>query len=110
MLKQTTFPVPRDAMKEKQTRRELFLTEMDAVAPWSRSLALNHAALSQDWGRVGARRCRWRQGAYFEQNPSALSATTVKRCGRLAGLSRATTASLTRLPPSTSGVGWSAIG
>ena len=30
----------RDAMKKKQTRRELFLVEMDAVVPWGRLLAL----------------------------------------------------------------------
>ncbi|RYH07251.1 IS5/IS1182 family transposase, partial [Tropicimonas sp. IMCC6043] len=29
-----------DAMKKKRTRREQFLTEMDAVVPWRRLLAL----------------------------------------------------------------------
>ena len=40
MPKQPAFPGLRDAMKKKQTRRELFLTEMDAVVPWTRLLAL----------------------------------------------------------------------
>ncbi|WP_370362717.1 IS5 family transposase [Paracoccus sp. FO-3] len=39
MLKQPVLPGFRDAMKKKQTRRELFLAEMDAVAPWGRLLA-----------------------------------------------------------------------
>ena len=30
----------RDAMKKKQTRQELFLSEVDAVVPWHRLLAL----------------------------------------------------------------------
>ena len=40
MPKQPAFPGLRDAMKTKQTRRELFLAEMDAVVPWGRLLAL----------------------------------------------------------------------
>ncbi|WP_128515410.1 IS5 family transposase [Tabrizicola thermarum] len=40
MPKQPAFPGLRDAMKKKQTRRELFLSEMDAVVPWGRLLAL----------------------------------------------------------------------
>jgi IS5 family transposase len=40
MPKQPAFPVLRDAMKKKQTRRELFLPEMDAVVPWIRLMAL----------------------------------------------------------------------
>ena len=40
MPKQPAFPVLRDAMKKKQTRREVFLSEMDAVVPWSRLLGL----------------------------------------------------------------------
>ena len=40
MPKQPAFPALRDAMKKKQTRRELFLSEMDAVVPWGRLLAL----------------------------------------------------------------------
>lgn len=40
MPKQPAFPGLRDAMKKKQSRRELFLTEMDAVVPWGRLLAL----------------------------------------------------------------------
>ena len=40
MPKQPAFPGLRDAMKKKRTRREQFLSEMDAVVPWSRLLAL----------------------------------------------------------------------
>jgi len=40
MSKQPAFPGLRDAMKKKQTRRELFLAEMDAVVPWGRLMAL----------------------------------------------------------------------
>ena len=40
MPKQPAFPGLCDAMKKTQTRRELFLSEMDAVVPWGRLLAL----------------------------------------------------------------------
>lgn len=40
MSKQPVFSGLRDAMKKKQTRRELVLAEMDAVVPWARLLAL----------------------------------------------------------------------
>ena len=40
MPKQPAFPGLRHAMKKKQTRREKFLAEMDAVVPWARLLAL----------------------------------------------------------------------
>lgn len=40
MPKQMTFAALAHATKEKVTRREKFLTEMDAVVPWSRLLAL----------------------------------------------------------------------
>ena len=40
MPKQPALPGLRDALKKKQTRRELFLAEMDAVVPWGRLLAL----------------------------------------------------------------------
>ena len=40
MPKQPVIPGLRDAMKKKVTRREQFLTEMDAVVPWTRLLAL----------------------------------------------------------------------
>jgi len=40
MLKQPAFPGLRHAMKKKQTRREKFLAEMEAVVPWTRLLAL----------------------------------------------------------------------
>jgi IS5 family transposase len=41
MPKQPVFPVLRNAMKKKQTRRRaLFLSEMDAVVPWMRLMAL----------------------------------------------------------------------
>ena len=40
MPKQSAFPGLRDAMKKKQTRRELFLAEMDVVEPWRRLMSL----------------------------------------------------------------------
>ena len=40
MPKQPAFPGLRRAMKKKQTRREKFLAEMDAVVPWARLLTL----------------------------------------------------------------------
>ena len=40
MPQQPAFPGLRDAMKKKQTRREQFLSEMDAVVPWGCLLAL----------------------------------------------------------------------
>ena len=40
MPKQPAFPGLRQSMKKKQTRREKFLYEMDAVVPWPRMLAL----------------------------------------------------------------------
>jgi IS5 family transposase len=40
MPKQPAFPALRQSMKKKQTRREKFLAEMEAVVPWSRLLAL----------------------------------------------------------------------
>ena len=40
MPKQPAFPGFRQAMKKKQTRREKFLAEMEAVVPWTRLLAL----------------------------------------------------------------------
>jgi IS5 family transposase len=40
MPKQPAIPGLRDAMKKKVTRREQFLTEMNAVVPWSRLLGL----------------------------------------------------------------------
>ena len=40
MPKQPAFPSLRNAMKKKLTRREVFLSEMDAVVPWGPVLAL----------------------------------------------------------------------
>lgn len=40
MPKQAAFPGLRDAMKKKRTRREVFLSEMEAVVPWDRLLGL----------------------------------------------------------------------
>jgi IS5 family transposase len=40
MPKQPAIPGLRHAMKKKQTRREKFLAEMEAVVPWTRLLAL----------------------------------------------------------------------
>jgi len=36
MPKQPAFPGLRNAMKKKQTRRELFLAQMEVVVPWDR--------------------------------------------------------------------------
>ena len=54
MPKQPAFPGLRDAMNKKQTRRELFLSEMDVVVPWGRlmSLIVPHYPKS---GRKGGR-------------------------------------------------------
>ena len=40
MPQQPAFPGLRHSMKTKQTRREKFLTDMDAVVPWPRLLTL----------------------------------------------------------------------
>jgi IS5 family transposase len=40
MPKEPAFPGLRQSMKKKQTRREKFLAEMEAVVPWTRLLAL----------------------------------------------------------------------
>ena len=40
MPKQPAFPGLKHAMKKKQTRRELFLFEMEVVVPWDRLLGL----------------------------------------------------------------------
>jgi hypothetical protein len=40
MPKQPAFPGLAHAMKKKRTRRELFLSEMDTVVPWSLLLGL----------------------------------------------------------------------
>lgn len=40
MPKQRAFPMLAHAMKKKQTRRERFLSEMEAVVPWGRLLGL----------------------------------------------------------------------
>jgi hypothetical protein len=40
MPKQPAFLGLRDAMKKKQTRHEVFLSEMEAVVPWGRLLGL----------------------------------------------------------------------
>jgi IS5 family transposase len=49
MPKQPAFPGLRHAMKKKQTRREKFLAEMDAVVPWARLLTL----IAPHYPRVG---------------------------------------------------------
>jgi hypothetical protein len=47
MPKQPAFPGLRDAMKKKKTRREVFLSEMDAVVPWVRSASPSSLNFSQ---------------------------------------------------------------
>ena len=51
MPKQPAFPGLRRAMKKKQTRREKFLAEMDAVVPWARLLTL----IAPHYPKVGPR-------------------------------------------------------
>ena len=70
MLKQPAVHGRRDAMKKKQTWREMFLSEMDAVVPWGRVLALiapNDPKARQKGGRLPMLR------VYFLQNWYALS-------------------------------------
>jgi len=75
MPKQPAFPGLRDAMKKKQTRRELFLAEMDAVVPWVRLLAL----IMPHYPKVGPKGGRPSMSlemmlrVYFLQNWYALS-------------------------------------
>jgi hypothetical protein len=61
MPKQPAFPGLRHAMKKKQTRRERFLAEMEAVVPWTRLLALIEPHYPKVGRRAAARRCRWRR-------------------------------------------------
>ena len=75
MPKQPAFPGLRDAMKKKQTRRELFLAEMDAVVPWTRLLALIEPHYPKA-GRKGGRPpmlLETMPRVYFLQNWYALS-------------------------------------
>jgi IS5 family transposase len=75
MPKQPVLPGLRDAMKKKQTRREKFLAEMDAVVPWGRLLAL----IGPHYPKVGPRGGRppmpleTMLRVYFLQNWYALS-------------------------------------
>ncbi|KNX40036.1 Transposase DDE domain protein [Roseovarius tolerans] len=75
MPKQPAFPGLRDAMKKKQTRRELFLAEMDVVVPWVRLLAL----IAPHYPKVGPKGGRPPMSlemmlrVYFLQNWYALS-------------------------------------
>ena len=70
MPKQPAFPGLRDAMKKKQTRRERFLGEMDAVVPWVSLLAL----ITPHYPKVGPKGGRapipleTMLGVYFLQN------------------------------------------
>ena len=75
MPKQPAFPGLRDAMKKKVTRREQFLTEMEAVVPWGRLLAL----IAPHYPKVGPKGGRppmpleTMLRVYFLQNWYALS-------------------------------------
>jgi len=54
MPKQPAFRGRRDVMKKKQTRPELVLGDMEAVAPWTRLMALiapRHPKLGPKAGR-----------------------------------------------------------
>ena len=61
MPKQPAFPSLRDAMKKKQTRRELFLAEMDAVVPRGRLLVVIEPHYPKAGASAGGRRCCWRR-------------------------------------------------
>ncbi|UWR35749.1 IS5 family transposase (plasmid) [Sulfitobacter sp. W027] len=75
MPKQPAFPGLRQSMKKKQTRREKFLAEMDAVVPWPRLVAL----IGPHYPRVGPKGGRppmpleTMLRIYFLQNWYALS-------------------------------------
>lgn len=75
MPKHPAFPDLRDAMKKKQTRRERFLAEMDAVVRWGRLLAL----IEPHYPKVGPKGGRPPMSletmlrVYFLQNWYALS-------------------------------------
>jgi IS5 family transposase len=57
MPKQRAFPGLTHAMKKKVTRRERFLSKMEAVVPWRRLLGLIEPHYPKA-GSKGARRCR----------------------------------------------------
>ena len=75
MPKQPAFPGLRQSMKKKQTRREKFIAEMDAVVPWLRLLTL----IAPHYSKVGPRGGRppmpleTMLRIYFLQNWYALS-------------------------------------
>ena len=75
MPKQPAFPGLRDAMNKKQTRRELFLADTEAVVPWGRLLAL----IELHYHKVGPKGGRPPMSletmlrVYFLQNLYALS-------------------------------------
>lgn len=75
MPKQPAFPGSRHAMKKKQTRREKFLGEMDAVVPWARLLRLiepHYPKVGQKGGRPPMP-IETMLRIYFLQNWNALS-------------------------------------
>jgi IS5 family transposase len=75
MPKQPVFPSLTQAMKKKVTRREQFLTEMDAVVPWGRLLALvdPHYPRTGPKGGRPAMPLETMLRVYFLQNWYALS-------------------------------------
>ena len=123
MPKQPAFPVLKHAMKNKQTRRKVFLAEMDTVVPWGRLLGL----IAPNYPKTGPKGGRppmpleTMLRVYFLQNWYALSdpmaegssvkqsiqwidcsaerCMTATRCAALPGSNWAMTASPTR-PPS----------
>jgi len=60
MPKHLTFASLAHATKKKVTRREKFLTEMEAVVPWSRLLALIAPHYPKMGDKGARRRCRWK--------------------------------------------------
>jgi hypothetical protein len=120
MPKQPVFPVLRNAMKKKQTRRRaLFLSEMDAVVPWMRLMALitphYPTGRAEGWTPANtagddATRLLPSELVCPERSDGRGDALHSERCAALPGSSWATTAFQTRRSSSTSATCWSVTG
>jgi hypothetical protein len=121
MQRQGSFSQAEYANKKKQTRRDKFLAEMEAVVPWPR-LAERLAPLYpkgergrppiplermlrihflQQWYAFCSNGTRWPTRRWKKRY------TTVKRCGALPGLIWRWMRCRTRRRSSISGIGWS---
>ena len=115
-MKQTTFASLAYATKKKRTRREKFLSEMNAVVPWARLTALIEPHYPKA-GPKGGRppmplevmlRLYCLQQWYALSDPAAEEALyDSDAMRRLLAWSWATTRSRTRRPSSTSATFWS---